>query len=124
MIIDGIDITSLLKAQEKFEYYRQNIKTEERELAAIQTFEYCFELTWKTMRRLLERRGETTNSPRETLRSAAREGFISDPELWFTFLVQRNHTVHCYNDEVASHVVKIMPQFSTELKKFLTIIGA
>ncbi len=124
MIIDGIDVTTLLKAREKFEEYRQNIKTERDELAAIQTFEFCFELTWKTMRRLLESRGEITNSPKATLRSAAQEGFITDPELWFTFLVQRNHTVHCYNEEVVSHVIKIMPQFSQALASFLTHIGA
>lgn len=63
MIIDGIDITTLLKARKKFEEYRRNIKTERDKFAAIQTFEFCFELAWKTMRRLLESPGNHQKRP-------------------------------------------------------------
>lgn len=48
------------------------------------------------MKRLLQERGKIANSPRETFRMVALEGFIYDPELWFDFLVKRNLTVHTY----------------------------
>lgn len=83
MIIENINIESLLKAFDKFEQFRQNLDTEQEQAGAIQAFEYCFELVWKTMKRLLDARGKIANSPREAFRMAGLEGFIKDPEIWF-----------------------------------------
>ena len=124
MEIDPIIISPLLKAFGKFEQFRVNLKTEQEQAGAIQAFEYCFELTWKTMKRLLQERGKTANSPRETFRMAALEGFIYDPELWFGFLVKRNLTVHTYEEKEAQNVLAIFPLFSDEVKAFLTHIKA
>jgi len=123
MLIDGINIASLLKAFKKFENFRQNGRTEQERAGTIQAFEYCFELVWKTMKRLLEVRGKIANSPRETFRMAALEGFISDPEIWFNFLQKRNITVHSYHENEAEEVINICPVFSRELKSFLKNIG-
>jgi len=119
MIISGISVDSLLRAQEKFELFRQGMVFERDYAGAIQAYEYCFELAWKTMTRVLEQRGMITNSPRETFRIAARVGLISDAELWFAFMKERNHTVHCYDQDVVDDVVEIFPIFSQELKVFL-----
>jgi nucleotidyltransferase substrate binding protein (TIGR01987 family) len=119
MIISGISIDSLLRAQEKFELFRQDMVSERDYAGAIQAYEYCFELAWKTMKRVLEQRGMIANSPRETFRIAARIGLISDAEMWFEFMKERNHTVHCYDQEVVDDVVDIFPLFSVELRKFL-----
>ena len=51
------------------------------------------------------------NSPRETFRMAALEGFISDPEIWFNFLQKRNITVHSYHENEAEEVINICPVF-------------
>jgi nucleotidyltransferase substrate binding protein (TIGR01987 family) len=124
MIIEGISIASLLKAFEKFEQFRVNQATEQERAGIIQSFEYCFELCWKTMKRLLNGRGKEAHSPKETFRMAALEGFIRDPEIWFDFLQKRNLTVHTYNPSEAEQVIAICPSFSKEVKNFLQAIGA
>lgn len=122
-IIDNVNFIQLLKAFEKFERFRLNDKTEQERAGTIQAFEYCFELVWKIMRRLLAERGKIANSPREVFRMAALEGFLDDPELWFEFLKKRNLTVHTYNLDEAEQVISICPSFSEELRKFFRVVG-
>lgn len=123
MLIGEIEISPLLKAFKKFEDFRVNNSTEQEKAGTIQAFEYCFELTWKIMRRLLAERGSIANSPREAFRMAALEGFIADPELWFDFLKKRNLTVHTYQESEVEKVLAICPIFSEEVKKFLKQLG-
>jgi|SRR5579871_1633688 len=124
MTIDTINIESLLKAFTKFEQFRQNLDTEQEQAGAIQAFEYCFELVWKTMKRLLEARGKIANSPREAFRMASLEGFIKDPEIWFDFLKKRNITVYTYEEAEAKEVISVFSDFSSEVYDFLKNIGA
>jgi nucleotidyltransferase substrate binding protein (TIGR01987 family) len=100
-----------------------NDKTEQERAGTIQAFGYCFELSWKIMKRLLQERGISVNSPREVFRMAALEGFINDTEVWFDFLKKRNMTVHTYNQNDAEEVLSICESFSLEIKKFLSHIG-
>src|SRR3990172_10092949 len=123
MIIDTINIEPLLKAFKKFELFRQNLDTEQEQAGAIQAFEYCFELSWKMMKRLLEVRGKIGNSPREVFRMAALEGFIKNPEIWFDFIKKRNLTVHTYEEKEAQEVINVLPNFSQEINSFLKNIG-
>lgn len=124
MIIETIDVSPLLKAFKKFDRFRTQTESEQEKAGAILAFEYCFELTWKTMKRILGVRGTVANSPKEVFRKAALEGFIQDPEQWFLFLEKRNLTVHTYEEKTADEVVQILGQFSSEVKKFLRGIGA
>ena len=119
----NINIEPLLKAFSKFEQFRINSTTEQEKAGTIQAFEYCFELVWKIMKRLLEERGKIANSPKETFRIAALEGFISDPEIWFDFLRKRNLTVHTYQESEADNIIAITESFSFEIKQFLQKIG-
>lgn len=57
MNIGEVNIAPLLKAFRKFEEFRKNSNTEQEKAGTIQAFEYCFELVWKVMKRLLEERG-------------------------------------------------------------------
>ncbi|MGD0465732.1 MAG: HI0074 family nucleotidyltransferase substrate-binding subunit [Gammaproteobacteria bacterium] len=122
MTIEKINIQPLLKAFNKFETFRLNSNTEQEQAGTIQAFEYCFELVWKIMKRLLEQRGRIANSPKEVFRMAALENFIEDPEIWFEFLKKRNITVHTYEEKEAKEVLTVLPSFSNEVKKFLGII--
>lgn len=124
MFIENVYITPLLKAFKKFEAFRANIKTEQEKAGAIQAYEYCFELVWKVMKKLLEERGKIANSPKETFRMAALEGFIQNVELWFNFLKMRNLIVHTYEEHEADKVIEVLPLFSQEVKNFLSILGA
>lgn len=123
MTIENINIKPLIKAFNKFEKFRLNINTEQEQAGAIQAFEYCFELVWKTMKKLLAQRGQIANSPKEVFRIAALEQFITDPEIWFDFLKKRNITVHTYEEQEAEKVLQTLPIFSSEVKKFLDIIN-
>lgn len=111
-------IRPLIQAFERFEQFRLNDKTEQERAGTIQAYEYCFELLWKIMKRLLAERGIIVNSPRETFREAAAEGFISDLDLWFDFLQKRNMTSHTYNVEYADDVISICKDFSYAVKDF------
>lgn len=121
--VGSINVESLLKAFVKFEHYRANDKTEQERAGTIQAFEFCFELAWKTMKRILAERGLVANSPKEVFRLAALDGLIDNPELWFEFLRKRNMTVHTYDQDEADDIIAICPQFSQALKNFLCIIG-
>lgn len=57
MVIEDISLVPLLKAYKKFELFRPNITTEQERAGVIHAFEYCFELTWKLMKRILAARG-------------------------------------------------------------------
>jgi nucleotidyltransferase substrate binding protein (TIGR01987 family) len=123
-VIDTINIDSLLKAYKKFEEFRKHLGTEQEQAGAIQAFEYCYELAWKTMKRLLATRGKMINSPRETFREAALEGMITDPEIWFDFMKARNLTIHTYDENNAQEVIAVFDVFSRELQAFLRTSGA
>lgn len=121
-LIGNTNIEPLIRAFEKFERFRAHDGTEQERAGIIQAFEYCFELSWKIMKRLLDERGKVANSPKEAFRMAALENFISDPELWFDFLKKRNLTVHTYNQGDADEVLSICAVFSSELQKFIKTI--
>lgn len=76
---------------------------------AIQRFEYCFELAWKTVKLAIEYEDkETGGSPRTILAKGAIIGILSDEEDWFRMLLERNNSVHTYKQdlarEIASHL--------------------
>lgn len=123
-LIGFVNIDPLLKAFDKFERFRKNDTTEQEKAGTIQSFEYTFELAWKTMKRLLDERGVIANSPKEVLRQAALEGFIKNPEIWFVFLTKRNLTVHAYNESYADEVLAVSDDFAKEVNLFLNNIGA
>jgi nucleotidyltransferase substrate binding protein (TIGR01987 family) len=123
MFIGSVNVLPLLRAFKKFELFRVNDATEQEKAGTIHAFKYCFEHVWDVMKRLLDERGKVVNSPREAFRTAALEGFITDPEIWFDFLKKRNATVHTYQEDEIARVLSVCPAFSVELKTFLENIG-
>lgn len=123
MFIGEVGISNMLSAFNRFENFRMHEKTDQEKAGTIQAFEYSFELVWKLMKRLLAERGNIANSPREAIRMAALEGFISDPELWFDFLKKRNLTTHAYHENIVNMIMPVLPIFSGEVKSFLKNIG-
>lgn len=122
-IVDQVDFSSLIRARQKFEKFRQNIIDEQDRAGAIQAFEYSYELTWKMMRRLLARRGIVVNSPHDTFREAGLNKIITNAETWFHFIAIRNLTVHTYDDGAVKRVVAEFESFSAALSEFLKNIG-
>lgn len=76
----------------------------------IQTYEFAFELAWKTLKDYLEMEGFTVSSPRATLRQAFQCGYIQQGDVWLKALNDRNLTAHTYDDEVAKEVIADIQQ--------------
>ena len=70
--------------------------------ASIQRFEFCTELFWKTLKRMLaDIAGEDAPFPKLTLAAAYRLGWIDEQELWIAALKDRNLSSHIYNEAQA-----------------------
>ena len=74
----------------------------------IKTFEFTFELAWKTLKDLLEFEGFEVKSPRATIKQAFQTGYISDGAGWLDILDKRNLMSHTYDEETSQEVVELI----------------
>ena len=121
-LIYGIDVRSFIKACTTFERFRKNLTTEQEKAGAIQSFEFAYELAWKTMKRLLQTQGIEAQSPRACFREAAAIGMISDPKQWFLFIEKRNLTVHTYQATIVDEIIAVFDLFSQSLHELMAYI--
>lgn len=119
MQVEDINLTAILKAQKVFEEFRKDLTSDKDKTATVQAFEFCYELSWKLMKRVLESKGLEVGSPKDAIRTAALNRLIDDPEVWFEFQKRRNLTVHSYNKENLELIVSIFDSFSEELEKLV-----
>lgn len=70
----------------------------------IQRFEFCLELFWKTLKRLLQDEGIIVNTPKETLKAAFQNHWLHDETAWLEMLNDRNLTSHVYDEEMALRI--------------------
>lgn len=120
LILGKINISPLLKACDKFNKIYENSKDEVDEIASIKLFEICYELSWKTLKRVLEEKGLIdVNNPKDVFREAAVQGLIDAPEQWFAFQEDRNRTVHVYNQELADDIYSSLDEFKVELDNLI-----
>jgi nucleotidyltransferase substrate binding protein (TIGR01987 family) len=116
---EKIYIGHIEKAYNVFEKFRQNLNTDQEKTGAIKAFEYCYELAWKMMKRVLESRGLEAGSPKDTFRKAFEEKLIDNPEVWFEFQKLRNLSVHTYNEENLDIITSDFDTFSEEMQKLI-----
>jgi nucleotidyltransferase substrate binding protein (TIGR01987 family) len=115
-----VDFTALDSALRSLEDALDPPPRNDRERdGAIQRFEYTFELTWKTAKRVLENSGITSPSPKSVIRDMAQQGWIQDAELWFGFLKARNWTVHTYKEHTAQTVFATVNVFAPECHRLV-----
>jgi nucleotidyltransferase substrate binding protein (TIGR01987 family) len=117
-----VDLTILSKAKDKLDDFMLHSGSDQEKAGIIQAFEYCYELSWKTIKRHLNNEGIEVNSPRSAFREAGKVGLISDVKLWFDFLEKRNLTTHTYNEKVLKIVLYIVPVFQKELALLLSTL--
>ena len=68
----------------------------------VQFFEMCSELSWKLLKDYLEEQGFIDiNTPRNAIKKAFEIGLIEDGHAWMDLLVDRNLSVHTYDEEKA-----------------------
>jgi nucleotidyltransferase substrate binding protein (TIGR01987 family) len=115
-----ISLQALLKAKAQLDFAIEHAKSELEITGAIKCFEYCFELSWKTMKKLLEVRGiSDINSPRAVFLAAFQNKLIDNIEMWNSFIAQRNLTSHTYDQDLAGEVFSSLGVFSQYLDNFI-----
>lgn len=81
----------------------------------IQNFEFTYELSWKFMKRWLEKNYGSTYvdgvTRRELFRLAAETQLIDNVDEWMLYHQARNQTSHTYDEAVATEVYKTSLQF-------------
>jgi len=93
-------------------FVQQTGLNEMEEQGLIQSFEYTFELAWKTLQDLLEEKAgySEIKGPRPVLMKAFQDGLITEGEVWMEMLKDRNRTVHTYNEEIAREIINAITQ--------------
>lgn len=85
----------------------------------IQSFEYTFELAWKTLQDLLKEKGfQNAIGPRPVIEQSFQSGFIQDGEGWMEMLKMRNEANHTYQEEV---VERISAAISAEFLEYFRV---
>ena len=74
----------------------------------VQTFQFTFELAWKTLKDLLFYEGYTADSPREVFRQSFELGILPDAEQWLVALESRNRLTHTYNQKIAAEAQRLI----------------
>lgn len=74
----------------------------------VQSFEFTFELGWKTVKDFLYEQGLPTSYPRETINQGFQTKIIEDGHTWMHMLEKRNELSHTYNAAIAEQAVEII----------------
>ena len=88
--------------------------------ACVQRFEYCYELSHKSLRRYLQaNEAAAVDVPSASFPALIRLGYqrgllASDWERWNQFRQARNTTSHTYDSAAADSVLQILPTFLLE----------
>jgi nucleotidyltransferase substrate binding protein (TIGR01987 family) len=90
--------------------------------AAIQRFEFCFELGWKTAQKVLRGQGIDVASPRSTLKACFAQGWV-DEAAWLAMLEDRNLTSHTYDQELAAKVYARLRGHHGALEKLAAVLA-
>jgi nucleotidyltransferase substrate binding protein (TIGR01987 family) len=66
--------------------------------AAIQRFEFCFELSWKSIQAVARLEGQNCPSPRMAVSMAWQNRWLADESIWLDMLEEWNRTSHTARD--------------------------
>jgi nucleotidyltransferase substrate binding protein (TIGR01987 family) len=119
IIFNDVNITPLLHVREQLDFAIKIAKSELEKTGAIKCFEYCYELSWKLMKKILLKKGVETSNPRDAFREAGINHLVDDPEMWFDFILKRNLTSHTYDEQLANEIFEFLPIFLKEMDKFI-----
>jgi nucleotidyltransferase substrate binding protein (TIGR01987 family) len=92
----------------------------------VQFFKMCCELSWKVMKDYLEEQGfPEIGTPRNAIKKSFEIGLVEDGHAWMDLLVDRNLSVHTYDEEKANSLdllirTKYFPLFHRLLKDIQT----
>ena len=88
---------------QKFIDKRELNELEEQGL--IQSFEYTYELAWKTIKDFYESQGEVAmQGSRDAFRMAINRGLVKSGDVWMQMIESRIKTSHTYDEELADEI--------------------
>jgi nucleotidyltransferase substrate binding protein (TIGR01987 family) len=96
---------------------------------AVQSVEFVYELSVKSIRRSLEMHFESQGEVdgmtyRELIRTAAERGLLDDVPSWFGYREMRNITSHTYDERKAREVLAAAPGFLVHARALLDRLNA
>ncbi|MGA2823295.1 MAG: nucleotidyltransferase substrate binding protein [Bacteroidales bacterium] len=100
----------------------ENLSELEQE-GLIHRFEYTYELSWNTIKDLLEYQGFSgITGSRDAFRLAFERGLIKNGEVWMKMIGSRQKTSHMYDQEEANEIAEIIvegyiPKFKDLIKQ-------
>ena len=98
--------------EKAFQFFENSIEKpgySQLEIAGlVQSFEFTFELAWKTIKDFLYEQGIQTDFPIEAIKAGFQYQVIEDGHLWLEMLEKRNELSHTYNAEVAENAVDVI----------------
>lgn len=96
-----------------------------QEAGLIQTFEFTFELGWKTLKDYLELLGFDAGSPRDVIKQAFQAGYISNGHLWLDAMDKRNLMSHIYDENIAQEVLmSIKDKYFVLMKELYDLLSS
>lgn len=88
-------------------YIDQEKMNELEEQGLIKSFEYTYELAWKTLQDLLTEKGyKDVVGPKPVIEQSFQDGYITNGEGWMRMHNSRNLTSHTYNEETAKEIIE------------------
>lgn len=117
---------SAKKALKAFEEVLKEPETQINRDAAIQRFEFTFEISWKTLQSFLKQgEGIIANSPKSVFREALTLKLLTEKEteLAMAMTDDRNMTVHTYHEGLARTIYNKLPVYYKLFESLLGIIS-
>ena len=91
--------------------FQKDSNNELYRMALIQTFEFTYELGWKTMKDFLRYEGvDKVFLPRDVIKQGFHYQIIEDGQAWMNMLDDRNLMAHAYDELKAERAVKHITQ--------------
>lgn len=116
-----VNYSPLVQARNFLAEIVQNARNDYEKAGTIKAFEFCYELSWRVMRKVLTFHGIDTDNARDVFRETAKLKLITGAEVWFSYLDKRNITVHTYRKEILDSLFfSITKEFLQDLDYFLT----
>ena len=79
------------------EKYNKNKNDVIIHMALVQSFEVCFELSWKILKDYLSTKGIEVYTPRDVIKTAFNSNIIKNGQIWIDMSNDRNASSHEYN---------------------------
>ena len=90
----------------------------------IKSFEFTFELSWKTIKDYLESQRVVCQFPREAIKQAFHYQILTDGDVWLDMLGKRNLLAHTYDESIAMEACKLIrEQYAPRIKLLIEWLG-